>query len=131
MSTERIEAELGLLRAWFGSDLEYLSEDRWVRLRSYAIPSDLWTHTTVEVSFQIPAGIPGEQPYGFYVFPGLRAANNASINAYDHPVATPFGADRGKFSWSPIEWHPSSEVTEGTNMLDFARSFADRFREGP
>jgi len=130
MSAERIEAELSLLRGWFGSDLEHLPDSNWVCVRTYEIPSEVWTPRVVAVSFQIPTGIPGEQPYGFYVSPGIEAGG-ATIGNYEYPVATGFGADWGKFSWSPIEWTPTAEMADGSNMLDFARSFADRFREGP
>jgi hypothetical protein len=46
------------------------------------------------------------------------------------PVSTPWGDDWGQYSWSPVAWVPKEDVSAGANMLKFARSFADRLREG-
>ncbi len=131
MSAERIEAELNLLKGWFGSDLEYLTAGHWVRLSNYAIPSELWQPRVIEVCFQIPEALPGQAPYAFYVRPNLSTTNGAGIGNYTFPATTVFGADWGQMSWSPSAWTPGVTPEDGSNMLEFARSFADRFREGP
>lgn len=131
MSAERIEAELNLLRGWFGSDLEYIADGHWVRLDRYVVPSELWQPQVVELCFQIPEGIPGQAPYAFYVRPNLTATNGAGIGNYTYPVTTAFGNDWGQMSWSPSAWTPGAKPEDGSNLLEFARSFADRFREGP
>ena len=38
--------------------------------------------------------------------------------------------DFAQFSWSPLEpWQPKADIRAGANMLNFARSFADRLKE--
>jgi hypothetical protein len=131
LSDGRIERELLLLRTWFGDVLEYNADGHWIRLREYVIPSDLWVPQCVEVCFQIPPGLPGQAPYGFHVRPGVQLADGSTINNYTYPTATVFGGEWGTFSWQLDEWKPGAEPCDGTNMLDFARSFAERFRQGP
>lgn len=131
MSADRVEAELNLLRGWFGSALEYRPDGHWIRLPDYHIPSGLWVPRIVEVCFQIPAGIPGQEPYAFHVRPGVALSNHVAINAYAYPTTTGFGENWGTFSWAPNSWQPGVTPQDGSSMLDFARSFADRFRAGP
>jgi hypothetical protein len=129
--SSRIEEELELLRCWFGDSLEYLPEGHWVRLSPYRIASALWTPNNVEVAFQIPPGIPGQAPYAFHVRPRLALADGRDILNYSYPANTAWGGDWGTFSWQLDSWNPGAEVEKGSNMLNFARSFADRFKEGP
>jgi hypothetical protein len=126
---ERVAEELELLRTAY-PDLEYREEGgiHWVRFPSYPVPEG-WSRTAVEVSFQIPPS-PGQAPYAFRVRPGLQVAGGGSPGNYTYPVTTPWGEDWGQFSWSPVTWVPKEDIRAGANMLDFARSFADRFREG-
>lgn len=127
--TERLDQELALLRSVY-PDLEWRSDAFWVRIPEYAVPSDLWVPSVVEVACRIPPTA-GEQPYAFYVHPGLSAADSRAITNYTFPASTCFGEDWGQFSWAPDAWAPHVEITRGSNMLNFVRSFADRFREGP
>lgn len=127
----RINEELALLRSWFGDTLEYLPEGHWVRLTPYTIPSELWTPREVEVAFQIPEGIPGQAPYAFHVKPQLTLVNGRQILNYSYPATTPWGNDWGTFSWQLDSWLAGARIEDGSNMLGFARSFADRFEEGP
>jgi hypothetical protein len=128
---ERIAQELELLRARY-PDLEYSPTDHWIRLPAYPLPAGIYngeTETTVEIACRIPQLL-GEQPYGFWVKPGLQLASGAAIQNYTHPVATPFGEGWGQFSWAPEVWNPSSDIHSGTTMLDFVRSFFQRLEEG-
>lgn len=127
--SERIQNELALLRTVFDS-LEYRPEGHWVRLGAYAVPAGIWALSTIEVAFQIPAGLPGEAPYGFYVRPNLTLAAGGSPNNYTYPAPTAFGGDWGKFSWILDPWAPQAEIAAGSNMLDFALSFHSRLKEG-
>jgi hypothetical protein len=125
----RIEEEIALvLRAY--PDLEFQSADLWARIPSYPLPDGIWHQEIVEVAFQFPAGLPGQQPYGFWVRPGLELRTGGTISSYTFPVTTPFGDQFGQFSWSPEVWTPRAEITAGTNMLDFVRSFSRRLAEG-
>jgi hypothetical protein len=127
--TERIEQELILLRAVY-PDLEWRPDAFWARIPDYAVPPALWEPPEVEVAFRIPPTV-GEQPYAFWIRPGLRAIGGRQITNYTHPTSTCFGDGWGQFSWAPEVWAPHVEITRGSNMLNFVRSFADRLREGP
>lgn len=129
MSAERIEQELALLRAAY-PDLEYRPEGHWVRLPNYPAAEETWGRSSVEVSFQIPEQIPAQQPYGFHVRPGLSLQDGQVIDNYAFPAPTAFGGDWGKFSWQLLVWTPRDDIVAGTNMLNFARSIADRLRQG-
>jgi hypothetical protein len=128
--TERLEEELELLSTFY-PDLEQRIQDGhdWVRIPSYPLPVGVWSQTAVEVAFEIPPQA-GQQPYAFYVRPGLTLASSGPPDRYSPSAATPWGADWGKFSWSPTSWTPKADIRAGANMLNFARSFADRFAEG-
>lgn len=125
----RIRAELDLLRSNFPA-LDYLADGHWVRLRDHAIPGEEWEPRVVEVCFQIPERVPGQGPYGFYVRPGITRANGEAIANYAYPASTAFGDDWGKFSWQLEQWAPTEDLVAGTNMVNFVRSFNDRFAEG-
>jgi hypothetical protein len=126
----RIEDELELLRGWFGDRLDYLTHGHWVLLREFRIPVDLWTPALVELTFQIPEGIPGQAPYGFHVRPGVALVSGGAVNNYNFPTSNPWGDGWGTFSWQLEEWRPAASVCDGSNVLDFARSLIERFRQG-
>lgn len=126
---ERVEQELALLKTVYPA-LEWHPESFWVRIPSYPLPNGAWDRSEIELAFQMPQNLPGQQPYGFWVRPGLGLAKGGTPTNYVHPVATPLGEGWGQFSWSPISWQPKAEITAGSNMLNFARSIADRLREG-
>ena len=125
----RVEQELELLRRNF-PQLEYLAAGQWVRIPQYGLPDSIWDRDCVEVCFQIPEQIPGQPPYGFYVRPNLNLKNGQQILNYAYPAPTGFGGDWGKFSWQLAVWAPTADLVSGTNMVNFARSFVDRFTEG-
>jgi hypothetical protein len=127
--SDRIEQELALLRTSY-PDLEWRSDTFWVRIPSYAVPSGHWVQAEVEVACRIPPTV-GEQPYAFFVRPGLIALDERQVQNYAYPTSNCFGEGWGQFSWAPEAWTPHDEITRGSNMLNFVRSFADRFREGP
>jgi hypothetical protein len=128
--TERIREELALLRGWWPG-IEFVEAGLWLRLPEYQIPSVVWTPRVVEVALQIPPQLPGQEPYGFYARPGVTAGG-AAITNYTHPTHEPPFGDQpwGKFSWAPEAWRPSARVEQGSNMVEFTRSIADRFHEG-
>ena len=127
--TGRIQQEVQLLLKEY-ADLEYMEESRWVYIPSYPLPKDIWNRQETELCFQIPEGYPGQPPYGFYVPDGLMMkATDRPPNNYG-PAQTPFPGAWGKFSWAPENWRPSVDVASGSNLLNFVRSFMDRFLEG-
>jgi hypothetical protein len=126
----RVDEELGLLRAWWPS-LEYNPADRWVLLRGFRLTRGVWSAEVVDVAFQIPARLPAEAPYGFYVRPGLRLAGGALPSNYvEEGSGPPFGPGPwGKFSWAAIAWCPTVDARAGDNMVGFATSITDRLKE--
>jgi hypothetical protein len=136
----RVEAELDLLRHWFADSLDYEPGEQWVRLRAYRVPSALWKASILEVAFQIPPDV-AVNPYGFCVRPAAGVADasdrlspargTGDISNYTFPASTPWGDNWGRFSWQLVEWQPRDPITTGSTVLDFARSIAARFQEGP
>lgn len=119
-----------MLRTWY-PELEYGAEGRWVRIPRHSLPTGIWAiEGPVEVCFQIPDQLPGQAPYGFYVRPELTLVGGQRPNNYEYPAQTPYGGGWGKFSWSPESWQPAPDAAAGSNLLDFARSFATRLKEG-
>ena len=135
----RVEAELDLLRRWFREVLDYEPAGQWVRLRDYRVPPSLWKPSLLEVAFQVPPDV-AANPYGFYPRPSgadstaedqLRPAiGDGPIGNYTFPASTPWGESWGQFSWQLVEWQPRDPITEGSTVLEFARSITSRFQEG-
>jgi hypothetical protein len=126
---DRIQEEIRLIRTRF-RDLDYLAEGNWVRIRSYPLPEG-WNQECTEVAFlMIPSPA---APYGIYVPTGLQFKGQRPTNYTEPaPVNPPFGGVWGIFSWAPGdgEWRPASTVLGGSNYLNWALGFADRFSEG-
>ncbi len=128
-SDERVEQELSMLRGLW-PDLEYVKTGHWVRIPRFQA-SDLWASHEPEVCFQIPAGLPGQHPYGFYVRPHMLLTGGGIPESYAFPAdTTPFGTGWGKFSWQLEPWQPHTDPIQGSNMVNFVHSFAARLREG-
>jgi len=128
---ERINQELALLgKRW--PDLQYRQEGRWVRLPAYPLPPG-WSRSVTEVAFQIPVGYPGTPPYGICVPVGLTF-NGSRPNNYTEPAGTsvPFPGTWAVFSWSPEsgQWRSTADLLTGSNLLNWALSFTDRFKQG-
>ncbi len=127
---ERMDAELALLRNRYPS-LE--SKDRWVRIPEYPLPTG-WNRPHTDVAFEIADVFPGAPPYGFYVPSGLRFNGSNPSNLTD-PAGTqpPFDGTWAVFSWAvrdPNEWRVTGSVEHGPNLLQWVRSFDERFTEG-
>jgi len=134
MDADRLDQELALLRSAY-PNLEYRAVDgsHWVRIPGYPVPSG-WVDQNgpiaqVEIAFQIPAQL-GQAPYAFAVRPPLTLPDGVTPTNYTASATTPWGDGFALFSWSPNEpWVPKADVRAGANMLNFARSFADRLKE--
>jgi hypothetical protein len=128
---ERIAQELELLRRYYPS-AEYIETGHWVRILGYPLTGN-WNRTETDAVFQIPVGYPGTPPYGFYVPSGLRV-NSGLPGSYAEPSGgqPPFPGAWGMFSWSPSEgeWRPTANLSTGSNLANWVRGFADRFKEG-
>ena len=127
---ERVAAEIVLLKSVFPK-LE-IRDDLWCRFPRYRLPGGIWTARFVQLAFQIPPGLPGMQPYAFWVHPSIQLTSGATVGNYSAGVTTGFGAEWGQFSWAPEVWTPAAdvaEITKGTNMVNFVESFAVRLSE--
>ena len=132
MKTDRLDAELGLLRAAY-ERVEHWEDGDWILIAPYSVPPG-WTLTEVECVFKVPVGYPGAPPYGFYVPRSLQHSSKGSLGNYQAAPspAPPFPGEWAMFSWGqrPGGWLPGSTVRNGSNLLNYARTFADRLREG-
>jgi len=123
----RLEQELALLRTRF-PDLEYHEAGRWILLPSYPI-AEGWSSSTIPVAFQVQPSHPATPPYAFAVpdslhFHGAIPGNSTA------PVAVPFPGSWRQISWSPESWTPGAQPQSGSNLVQWALGFIQRFREG-
>jgi hypothetical protein len=129
---DRIKEELELLRRSY-SNIEYSDVGQWVKISDYPIPAGgLWNRQTTDACFQIPLGYPVTPPYGFYVTSGILCGGNPP-NSYQEPAqnSPPFQGTWGFFSWQQdSSWLPKADLRTGSNLLNFVKTFRDRFMEG-
>lgn len=127
---ERMNEELELLRTRF-EGVDFLVAGRWVRLS--AVPTGPgWAPSEVPVAFQVPPGYPGTPPYGFYVPATVTHEGRQPKNSQCPPsVAPPFEGDWMMLSWTQAgNWRATADLVRGSNLLNWALSFRDRFSEG-
>ncbi len=127
----RIDQELALLKKEF-PNLVYREEGMWVFVKVFRIPQNIWNRNEASICFQIPAGYPGNPPYGFYIEGGLGLKDtDEKPKNYEEPVQTPFEGTWGKFSWQhDNSWRATSDLTSGGNLLNFLHTFRDRLIQG-
>jgi len=132
MMNERLEQELMLLRKYF-RDVEVDDKLQWICIPGYKLPEGIgWNKETISVCIEVKTGFPGVAPYGIYVPSDLRfnklEPKDWQANANNRPS---FPGAWGMLSWTPVEpWQPGSDVTTGSNLLNFVLSFKDRFLAG-
>jgi hypothetical protein len=127
---DRISMELELLRRFY-PDLEHVAESGWFRLRHYRLPTEPgWSSDEVDVAVQFPAGYPGQKPYAFYVTPILSLKSGVAVNNVTESTGPPWPGPWQKFSWDAPEWFATTDLTTGSNMLNFVLTIADRLRQG-
>jgi hypothetical protein len=124
---DRVRAEVELVRSQF-PQVEFQESDFWARIPDYPIPSE-WGYDRVEVAFQVPRDLFGQQPYAFWVRPALTVPGSGQPSNTSGPVATGFGDGWLQFSWAPEGWQPGPDPRSGSNLLDFVRSFGRRLAE--
>jgi hypothetical protein len=119
--------ELQLLhRCW--PNLVHAPDTHWCLLAGYAVPPG-WDRQHVDLAFQLPAALPGQEPYGFLVRDGLTLAAGRAPTNYTYPAeTTPWGGTWGKFSWCLAPWAPGWQPGSGISMVDFVRSIAARLQ---
>ena len=122
--------ELALLRTIW-PELQFIEDGNWVLRPGYTIPEG-WDRQKADIAIRIPAQLPGEQPYAFWVRGGLALSNGGQVGAYACPSeAVPFAPAEpwGKFSWAPEVWAPGAKPGEGTGMIHFAISIRQRLED--
>lgn len=128
---ERLEQELTLIKGHFPAAV--LDGD-WFLIPQYRIGVEGWNREITPAAFRAQPGYPGAQPYGIFVPAGIRYRDALPQN-YQEPAGDkpPFPPEAwGLFSWAPEDgqWRPGSDPRTGANLLNFAVSFAARFRQG-
>jgi hypothetical protein len=125
------QGELELLRrVW--PDLKYEPDGHWILFENFALP-DGWDRKKVDIALQIPATLPGQEPYAFWTKGDLCLETGGVRGNYSFPSSDniPFTSDNlwGKFSWGLNGWAPGSAPGEGTGMVHFVYSINARLRE--
>ena len=129
MSLIRMEAELALLRLHY-TKVEYAAADgmHWFKVEPVRTAQG-WSSEVTPVAFSVTQGHPGAEPYGFYIPVELcyEKAPPAEHSATHQP---PFRDVWRFLSWAPDGWRPTADVTTGSNLWGWVRSFVRRFEEG-
>lgn len=135
MTADRVEEELVLLREVFGVvEHQQVGKEHWFRIPAYPGVDDLgWSPEPMPVAFHSQAGHPGQDPYGIYVPAGARVGGRPPGNAKD-PAAKqpPFSGRWAVLSWTveSSTWRPKANARAGSNLVNFALGFIERFRSG-
>ena len=130
MSVEtRIGAELALLRRHY-DEVDHIEDPElhWFRVASVRTTPD-WSSDMTEVVFSVTQGYPSIPPYGFYVPAELTYAGTPP-DEHSARHQPPFAGPWRFLSWEIIDWEPKADVTTGSNLWGWTRSFVKRFEEG-
>ena len=126
---ERINAELALLRRHYDT-VEYIetSDIHWFKVEGIRTAPD-WSSDMTEVAFSVTQGYPGAAPYGFYVPAELMYAGHPP-DENSASYQPPFTGTWRFLSWTLENWRPTADLTTGSNLWGWVRSFVKRFEEG-
>lgn len=131
----RIAEELALLRQFY-QDVRHAEHggDDWFLIPRYRSPQG-WTRASasvveIPITFFVTTAHPMSKPYAFMVPHDLRWGATVPNNAGGVSKAPPFSAQWMQLSWDVEDWKPHAEIAKGSNLLTWARSFANRLKEG-
>lgn len=134
MLEQRLQQEHDLLLKFYPATTR---NGLWFLIPGYAVAGDRgWNQSAVDVAFQAQGNHPAAAPYGFHVPIGILCNGKKAANYNEpSPARPPFTSSSGWgfFSWTVgdgVPWIPKADLVSGANLLNFARSIADRFREG-
>jgi hypothetical protein len=123
----RLALELSLLRTRF-PDLRFDEVGRWVLLPTYPLPPG-WSASETRIAFPIQTGHPATPPYGLCIPEDLRFKDAVPGNS-SSPASVPFPGAWRQMSWAPESWQPAAEPQNGSNLVQWALGFSQRFNEG-
>ena len=130
----RLAEEVAHAREFY-PDLEHVEHGGvdWFRVPKYRFPSG-WRIgendiDTAPIVFKLVSTYPQSEPYGFAAPTGINFKGQAPGNP-GSAVSPPFDGSWQHFSWAPEGWFPSAKPREGSNLLAWIRSFAQRLAEG-
>lgn len=126
---DRIAQELELLKKHY-PEVQYM-EEGWFKIPNYPLPAG-WNRERTDVAFWARPEYPGTPPYGIYVPVGIQYDGKVPTN-YSEPAnpLPPFGGQWGILSWSVDSgWKPTADLVSGSNLMNWARGIAGRFKEG-
>ena len=126
---ERIKAELALLRRYYDTvDYTECSNVHWFKVEGVRTAPN-WSSEATVVVFSVTQGYPGAPPYGFYVPAELMYAGHPP-DQRPAPHQPPFAGAWRFLSWTLENWQPEADLTTGSNLWSWVRSFVKRFEEG-
>lgn len=125
----RIQAELALLQQHY-RQVDYLKIDtmHWFQVHTLRMP-DSWSLNEIPAVFAVTEGYPGAEPYGFFVPKNLTMAGEPP-SEHQAPHQPPFDGDWRFLSWTPVEWQANADISSGSNLWAWVRTFTHRLREG-
>lgn len=125
----RINDELALLRRHFDA-VEYIEASgiHWIRVASVRTAPN-WSSDTTMVVFSVTQGYPGTAPYGFYI-PAELMYEDHPPDELSAPNQPPFSGAWHFLSWNIENWRATADLTTGSNLWGWVRSFVKRFEEG-
>lgn len=132
---DRISKEISLLRAKY-EKIQHDERDGidWIKLPSYSVPEgwrvDGQLTDAIPIVFSVPSTYPGTPPYAFLAPASINFNGSTPANTTKAPEHHPFQGEWVQFSWSVANWAASVELTKGSNLLAWCRSFRTRFEEG-
>lgn len=124
MLDRRLE-EIKLLEKEYG-ELEYDPEIAWILFKKFKVPSG-WNKNVIELLIIIPPAYPSTAPDNFYVPLDFRLDNNQLGDCHTESPVNLIERQWGQFSYHlDGEWHPSSNILEGDNLLSFMLKVIER-----
>ena len=126
---KRMNDELALLRQHYAK-VDYLAANamHWFMVQMLKTP-DKWSPVEIPGVFAVTEGYPGAQPYGFFV-PDALNLNGKPPSEHQAPHPPPFEGKWRFLSWQPEGWHATADVSSGSNLWGWVRTFMHRLREG-
>lgn len=131
----RIAQELDLLKRVYG-DLEHIEEagEDWICLPRYIVPKG-WQISgqavqSAPIAFLVKADYPGVAPYGFLMPASIAFEGTSPASTGVPPKQVPFPGEWLHFSWSALNWAAGSNPCQGSNLVEWCRSFSIRLKEG-